>query len=114
MTSAPFPASEPSVLDAPVDNQEDWAAFSRPMASANGATGQWESHLAIAGMHCATCSITIEHALRSVPGVLDASVNGASHLARSQREGELSVDEKTLARGLGRRGATNARSLDRP
>jgi Cu2+-exporting ATPase len=82
MTSAAFPASEPSVLDAVVDNQEDWASFSRPMASASGTTGQWESHLAIAGMRCATCSITVEHALRSVPGVLDASVNGASHLAR--------------------------------
>ena len=39
---------------------------------------------------------------------------GASHLARSQREVELSEDEKTLARALGRRVATIARSLDRP
>lgn len=39
---------------------------------------------------------------------------GASHLARSQREVQLSDDEKALARALGRRVAQIARQLDRP
>lgn len=39
---------------------------------------------------------------------------GASHLARSQREVQLSDDEKALARALGRRVAEIARQLDRP
>lgn len=39
---------------------------------------------------------------------------GASHLARSQREVDLSEDEKSLARALGRRVAEIAWRLDRP
>lgn len=39
---------------------------------------------------------------------------GAGHLARSQREVQLSDDEKALARALGRRVAEIARRLERP
>jgi Cu2+-exporting ATPase len=41
-----------------------------------------ESMLAVDGMHCAACAPTIEAALRSVPGVVDAEVNGATQRAR--------------------------------
>jgi Cu2+-exporting ATPase len=41
-----------------------------------------ESMLAVDGMHCAACAPTIEAALRGVPGVVDAEVNGATHRAR--------------------------------
>jgi NAD(P)H dehydrogenase (quinone) len=39
---------------------------------------------------------------------------GAGHLARSQRDTQLTDDEKSLARALGRRVAEIARQLDRP
>jgi P-type Cu+ transporter len=35
----------------------------------------------IRGMHCASCVVTIEHALRQTPGVLSASVNPSTSLA---------------------------------
>jgi Cu2+-exporting ATPase len=40
-----------------------------------------ESSLRIVGMHCAQCAGTVVQALRSVPGVLDASVSAASQCA---------------------------------
>lgn len=38
--------------------------------------------MALQGMHCAACALTIEAALRSVPGVLGAEVSSASRRAR--------------------------------
>ena len=38
--------------------------------------------LAVDGMHCAACAPTIEAALRRMPGVIEAEVNGATHRAR--------------------------------
>jgi len=68
-------------LQAVLDDRAGWDAFSRPgPADATGAC--WESHVAIDGMHCATCSLTVEQALLAVPGVREASVNGASQMAR--------------------------------
>lgn len=64
---------------AAVDDREEWQVFSRPLDAGGG---EWESRVAIEGMHCAACSITIEQALCAVPGVRSASVNAASHLAR--------------------------------
>ena len=37
--------------------------------------------IAIAGMHCATCAITIQNTLRKIPGVLSAEVNFANEKA---------------------------------
>ncbi len=68
-----------AALRAVVDQRQDWEAFSRPC---DDASGYWESHVAIEGMHCAACSLTVESALRAVPGVRGALVNGASQLAR--------------------------------
>src|SRR5688572_24891974 len=44
-------------------------------------TGIAESSLRIGGMHCAACAGTIEAALRSLPGVLDARVSAAAQCA---------------------------------
>jgi Cu2+-exporting ATPase len=43
-----------------LDEREEWEEFSRPCA---GRDGLWESYLAIEGMYCAACTLTIEQAL---------------------------------------------------
>ena len=50
------------LLDAP----EEWAAFSLPEKTDYGC---WRSSVVFEGMHCAACAITLEDALRAVPGV---------------------------------------------
>ncbi|HSV51955.1 MAG TPA: cation-translocating P-type ATPase [Burkholderiaceae bacterium] len=62
-----------------LDDPEEWPAFSRELP---GESGCWESGVALQGMHCAACALTIEAALRSVPGVLGADVSSASRRAR--------------------------------
>ena len=74
-TGALTPEAGVAVLDQP----DAWEQFSRPQP---GHTGAWESHIMIEGMHCAACALTIEDALRSVPGVIDAQVSAGSHRAR--------------------------------
>jgi Cu2+-exporting ATPase len=64
-----------AVLDEPAD----WEGFSRTVA---GREGCWESFLAIDGMHCAACSLTVEAALARLPGVDSVRVNGVSAIAR--------------------------------
>ena len=60
------------LLDAP----EEWGAFSLPDREAKGC---WRSSVVFEGMHCAACAITLEDALRAVPGVLSVQISGASH-----------------------------------
>lgn len=82
-----LPARPAHVLDAVadpghlrvLDDAAEWSAFSRPSANANGC---WESQVVIEGMHCAACALTIEQAVRGVPGVLAVEVNSASRRAR--------------------------------
>ncbi len=62
-----------------LDDPETWAAFSRPLADQPQG---WESHLVIEGMHCAACALTVEDALRALPGVTQASVSAGSRRAR--------------------------------
>lgn len=62
-----------------LDDPEEWPAFSRSLP---GESGCWESGVALQGMHCAACALTIEAALRSVPGVLGVEVSAASRRAR--------------------------------
>ncbi len=62
-----------------LDDPAAWSAFSRPV---DGQTDCWESHLVIEGMHCAACALSVEEALRSVPGVASASVSAGSRRAR--------------------------------
>lgn len=75
------PAGEGSVAAAAgvLDQRDAWEQFSRPSAEGSG---QWESHIVIEGMHCAACALTVEDALRSVPGVISAEVSAGSHRAR--------------------------------
>ena len=59
-----------------LDDPEEWAAFSMPDKDASGC---WRSSVVFEGMHCAACAITLEDALRSVPGVSSVQISGASH-----------------------------------
>ena len=62
-----------------LDEPDEWSAFSRPLA---GQPSCWESSVVFEGMHCAACALTIEDALRKVPGVLSADISAASHRGR--------------------------------
>lgn len=62
-----------------LDERAEWEGFSRPLT---GRPGLWESYLAIEGMHCAACSLTVEEVLQKLPGVESVQVNGASAVAR--------------------------------
>ncbi len=62
-----------------LDDAQEWSVFSREVA---GQPGTWESNVVIEGMHCAACAMTVEDALRQVPGVSRADVSAASQRAR--------------------------------
>jgi Cu2+-exporting ATPase len=64
---------------AALDEPAEWEGFSRPLRDREGCL---ESFLAIEGMHCAACSLTVEEALARLPGVDSVHVNGASASAR--------------------------------
>ncbi len=63
-----------------IDDAAEWPAFSRPVAGEG--EGAWESSMAVEGMTCAACALTVEDALRAVPGVVSAEVGAASRRAR--------------------------------
>ncbi len=73
--SVAAPSRDAAVLDDP----QQWGAFGKPVADSYDL---WESNLVIEGMHCAACAITVEDALRQVPGVVSAEVSASSHRAR--------------------------------
>src|SRR6187551_332434 len=74
---APGHANAWTALDEPTE----WEGFSRPVSEREG---WWESYLAIEGMHCAACALTVEDALRNLPGVEAVRVNGVTATARLQ------------------------------
>ncbi len=59
--------------------------------------GASTTQLDIGGMHCASCVVTIEEALKATPGVLAASVNPATQQAHIEYVSGL-VDRQGLAR----------------
>lgn len=59
-----------------LDEPQEWAAFSLPEKDEPGC---WRSSVVFEGMHCAACAITLEDALRAVPGVRSVQISGASH-----------------------------------
>ncbi len=63
----------------PLDDPREWDAFSRPRKDH---PDQLESSVAVEGMHCAACSLTVEQALLGVPGVVAASVSAGSQRAQ--------------------------------
>jgi len=79
---------------AALDEPAEWEGFSRPVA---GREGWFESTLAIQGMHCASCALTVERALAQLPGVEAVQVNGASATARLAWSTERSRPSQWLA-----------------
>lgn len=68
-----------------LDEPQEWAAFSQPQAGQGtgaGPNGLWSSSVVFDGMHCAACAISIEDALRQVPGVQAVQVSAATHRGR--------------------------------
>jgi Cu2+-exporting ATPase len=62
-----------------LDEPDEWSSFSvRIGTEAN----QWESNLAVEGMHCASCALNIERTVKALPGVISAEVNATSGRAR--------------------------------
>lgn len=59
-----------------LDAQEEWASFSLPEKNDPVC---WRSSVVFEGMHCAACAITLEDALRAVPGVQSVQISAASH-----------------------------------
>jgi Cu2+-exporting ATPase len=64
---------------AALDEPAEWQSFSRPV---DARQASWESYLAIEGMYCPACSLTVEQALLGSCGVESAQVNGATATAR--------------------------------
>jgi len=64
-----------------LDDPQEWSAFSRLI---DARAGLWESQVVVGGMHCAACSITVEDALRQVPGVQSAAVSVGGQRATVQ------------------------------
>ncbi len=67
-----------------LDDPAGWTAFSTPSpenTSSDKQHGVWQSQVVVEGMHCGSCALNVEKALRSVPGVKQATVNGATHRA---------------------------------
>ncbi len=62
-----------------LDDPQEWSAFSRPVEEKPSC---WESSVVFEGMHCAACALTIEDALRAVPGVQSVRVSAATHRGR--------------------------------
>ncbi len=58
-----------------LDDAQEWNNFSQ---AKNAENTEWESRLAIEGMHCAACAFKVEKALKAVPGVISAEVNATS------------------------------------
>ncbi len=71
------PAADLQLLDDP----QEWSAFSRLI---DAGAGLWESQVVVGGMHCAACSVTVEDALRQVPGVQTATVSTGGQRATVQ------------------------------
>ncbi len=77
-------ALEPDAQDVEaglLDDPSEWPHFGRPQNAA-GPGDVWESQVVIEGMHCAACALSIEDALRAVPGVEQVDVSAATQRAR--------------------------------
>jgi Cu2+-exporting ATPase len=65
------------------DDPAEWSVFSKPAepGAGQGASGLWQSQVAVRGMHCAACSLKLEQVLLGIPGVVAAQVSAASQRA---------------------------------
>ena len=79
-------ATDPAAHSTLLDDPEEWAAFGRPKSAipmdGNALDVPWESFVVLDGMHCAACALSIEDALKQVPGVMEVSVGAATRRAR--------------------------------
>jgi P-type Cu2+ transporter len=62
-----------------LDDPQEWPQFSQADPAQDDC---WTSSVVFEGMHCAACAISIEDALRQVPGVKSVQVSAASHRGR--------------------------------
>ncbi|MBK7989279.1 MAG: cation-translocating P-type ATPase [Comamonadaceae bacterium] len=76
---SPVARVEPAERLVLLDDPQEWSAFSRPVDQRPSC---WESSVVFEGMHCAACALTIEDALRAVPGVESVRVSAATHRGR--------------------------------
>ncbi len=60
-------------------------------------TAPLETAIAVSGMTCASCAGRVERALRTVPGVVDASVNLATERATVYSQGRAVAPEQLIA-----------------
>lgn len=81
----PLNPQEPDRLSL-LDDPQEWAAFSLPDKDASGCL---ISSVVFEGMHCAACAITLEDALRAVPGVRSVQISAASHRGQIDWSPEL-------------------------
>lgn len=71
-----------------LDDPAEWGSFGKPygapaaQAEAPEEVQVWESQVALDGMYCSTCALTIEDALRAVPGVQQVEVSAAAKRAK--------------------------------
>lgn len=72
-----------------LDDPAEWPAFGKPLwptehggAAASETAPTWDSQVVLQGMYCATCALTIEDALRALPGVEKVEVSAAAQRAR--------------------------------
>ena len=73
-----------------LDDPHEWSSFGRPTGQNSQApipeeptdSPVWDSFVVLEGMHCAACALTIEEALKAVPGVEGAEVSAATRRAR--------------------------------
>ena len=72
---SPVARVEPAERLVLLDDPQEWSAFSRPVDQRPSC---WESSVVFEGMHCAACALTIEDALRAVPGVESVRVSAAT------------------------------------
>ena len=75
----PAAATAPDAVPAGLDDPAEWPGFGKPLG---GDDPRWESWVAVEGMHCATCAMTVEDALCAVPGVSAAAVQAGGRRAR--------------------------------
>jgi Cu2+-exporting ATPase len=78
-TALTTPDMENALRQKLLDDPQEWASFSLPEKAQPGC---WSSSVVFEGMHCAACAITLEDALRAVPGVESVQISGASHRGR--------------------------------
>ncbi|HEY8355519.1 MAG TPA: cation-translocating P-type ATPase [Methylophilaceae bacterium] len=97
---------------AALDDPLEWPTFGRQDRSD---AALWDSHLLIEGMHCAACANIVERALRSVPGVLQAEVNGVTGRASVKWSADMTRPSEWVAAvhraGYGALPVTNAEAL---